>query len=116
MAFTYRLVRERSRVGIDPGGQAWLQVVYALNDHPPSGARQVLVPTLQKALEARGLRLIALDLFDEFVRLHLPLEASARDVEQALEEALRGLQPAPPLEIPREVEEQLGRYLSGSSR
>ncbi len=116
MAFTFALVRERSRVGIDPSGQTWLQIVYALNERPPTGTRQVLVPAIEKALEARGLRLIALDLFDEFVRLYLPVEAAAQDVEQALNEALRELESAPLLDIPTGAEEQLGRYLSESSR
>jgi len=112
----FRLVRERSRVRVEPGGEAALEVVYALDRRLPTGARQKLVPALSKALEERGLKLLALDIFDEFLRLSLPLEASAKAVEEALDRALRGLEPASAPEVPQGAEEQLERYLSESPR
>ncbi|OGF56546.1 MAG: hypothetical protein A2Z21_06195 [Candidatus Fraserbacteria bacterium RBG_16_55_9] len=117
MAFTYKLVRERCRVGVSPERKASLEIVYALSERLPIGTRQKLVPGLTKALANHNLQLLALDLFDEFVRLHLPLEAPAKVVETSFQKILHELETSESaLKIPRTAEDQLRRYLSESSR
>ncbi len=116
MALKYHLVRERCRVGVGPDG-ASLEIVYALNERHPMGTRQKMVPALKKALATHHLQLLALDLFDEFIRLHLPLEASARVVEASLESILRDLEELEtPMRVPPEAEGHLQQYLKESSR
>ncbi|MBI3659632.1 hypothetical protein HY230_04075 [Candidatus Acetothermia bacterium] len=116
MAITYKLVPERCRVRTEPDRKTWLQVVYALNTKPAIGTRQRLVPALKQALAAQKLELIALDLFDEFVKLHLPLEASAKTVEAALKEVLGKVEESTPAQVPKEAEEKLRQYLREGSR
>lgn len=117
MALKYHLVRERCRVGVGPEGKASLEIVYALNGRHPQGTRQKLVPALEKALAAHNLQLLALDLFDEFVRLHLPLNASARIVEASLATLVRDLEALEmPMRVPAEAEVHLQQYLKESSR
>jgi len=102
---------------MDPDGQASLVIVYALSDRPPVGTRQRLVPTLKQALANQHIKLLALDLFDEFIRIHIPLSASAKTVESCLERSLRELPEAGVARmIPENAEEQLRRYLKESSR
>lgn len=114
MAFRFQLIEERSRVLTDPDGTSWLAVVYALDPPLPPGTRQTLVPALRQKLEERGQKLLAVDLFDEFVRIHMPLDASAPEVEEALQGALNQIEPAPPPEVPKEAQEALERYLRES--
>jgi hypothetical protein len=116
MHYTYTLVRDRCRAGIDADGRTRLEIVYALNTQPPSGTRQRLVPALKAALLKKQLQLVALDIFDEYVRLHLPIEASAKEVEAALDEALASVEPARASHIPKEAAEQLREYLGGSGK
>lgn len=117
MDVTYKLVHERCRVGVSPDGKASLEVVYALSGRPPTGTRQTLVVALKKALAEHNLQLLALDLFDEFIRLHLPLDASANVVEPSLERILHELKASElTATTPRTAEDRLRRYLSESSR
>lgn len=108
------LVRERCRVVTQPDGQAWLEVVYQLEAPPPVGTRQQLVLALEKALRRQGLELRTLDLFDEYIRLRVPLATPAALVEATLEEVLRPLAPAAPLSPEEGAQTQLQRYLSES--
>lgn len=112
MALAYELILERSRVGVDPDGDAWLVVTYALSARPPSGTRQQVVPVLKADLKSRGSKLLALDIFDEFMRLHVPLDADRKDVEAALERALDAIEPSGEPEPPRDAETALQRYLT----
>lgn len=118
MAFAFQLVKERSGVRTDPDGTAWLAVVYALDPPLPSGARQKLVPALHRGLKQRDQELLAVDLFDEFIRIHVPLGASAPAVEEALREALAQIDFPPPPPSPSAVSEEargaLERYLQAS--
>lgn len=112
MTWSYELVPERSRVGVDPDGDAWLVVTYALSARPPSGTRQQIVPALKSDLKGRGLKLLALDIFDEYLRLHVPLEAARGDVEASLERALDAIQPSGEAEPPEDAATALKRYLT----
>ncbi|GEM_PF-3247042 len=118
MAFTLQLVEERSRVRTDSDGTSWLAVVYAVDPPLPAGTRQKLVPALRQGLAERGQKLLALDLFDEFVRVHVPLSTPAAAVEEALQEALAQVEPAPSPEAPQDAQAQeaLERYLRESRR
>jgi hypothetical protein len=81
----------------------------------PRGTRHTLVPALKHALASHQLKLLALDLFDEFIRVHMPLVASAKVVESCLETSLRELPEAGVARmIPGNAEEQLRRYLKQS--
>lgn len=111
MALNFEIIPERSRVGIEPDDTPRLEITYALEARPPSGTRQVLVPELKRALKQHDLELIALDLFDEFLRLHLPLRASREEVEAVLKEALNEVRPAATQQPPAEALEALERYL-----
>lgn len=116
MAYAFHLVKERSGVRTDPEGTAWLAVVYALDSPLPSGVRQKLVPALHRGLEERDQELLAVDLFDEFIRVHVPLDASAPAVEEALREALAqiDLPPSPPSAVSEEARGALERYFQAS--
>jgi len=116
MNYTFKLVRERCRVGLDADGRARLEVVYALNNRPPSGTRQRLVPALKDALTKQKTQFVALDIFDEYLRVHVPSDTSAKAVETALEEALKSIEASKSTQLPKEAEEQLRRFLSESSK
>ncbi len=111
MNLSYALIPERSRVGVDHDGGAWLIVTYALSRRPPSGTRQQVVPVLKAELKSRGSQLLALDLFDEYLRLHVPLDADRAAVEAGIERALGAIEPAAELEPPDGAESELSRYL-----
>lgn len=118
MALSFKLVRERSRVRVEPeDAGAHLEITYGLDEGLPAGIRKFLVPRLRSALEARGQKLLAVDLFDEFVRLHLPRDSSPQPVESALREAAEAaLQEASSPEAPAaDAEEHLRRYLHQST-
>lgn len=112
MNLSYDLVSERSRVGVDPDGGAWLVVTYALSERPPSGTRQQVVPVLKADLKSRGSQLLALDIFDEYLRLHVPLDAAREDVEASLERALDAIEPSGAPQPPEDAESALERYLT----
>jgi hypothetical protein len=114
MDISFKLVAERCRISHQAGAGDFLEIVYALSERAPVGSRQTLVLSLQNALSSRGLPLLALDLFDEFMRLKLPLEAPAEVVEAALGESLKQLDRGTIPKIPEEVGVQLRRYLSES--
>jgi hypothetical protein len=116
MPYIYRLVRERCRVGVDSDGRTRFEIVYALNDRPPSGTRQRLVPALKNALSKQKIKFIALDLFDEYLRLHLLTDSAAQAVEAALDEALQAIEASKAIHPPKEAEDQLRRYLSETSK
>lgn len=112
MNLSFELAPERSRVGVDPDGGAWLAVTYALSDRPPSGTRQQVVPVLKADLKSRGSKLLALDIFDEYLRLHVPLDAERTDVEASLARALDAIEPSGNPEPPDDAESTLRRYLT----
>lgn len=97
---------------MDPDGEAWLIVTYALSQRPPSGTRQQVVPVLKDELRSRDLKLLALDIFDEYLRLHVPVVSTRSDVEVALDRALALIEPAGDSEPPEEAESALERYLT----
>lgn len=88
MGYTFRLNSDRCRVGTDPQGASWIEVVYQLNRKAPSGLRHRLVPALENSLNTHQLRLISLDLFDEFVRVRVPSSTPAELVEVPLQDVL----------------------------
>ncbi|MFB6285360.1 MAG: hypothetical protein ABEK03_02115 [Candidatus Bipolaricaulia bacterium] len=111
MDLSYDLLPERSRVGVDHDGGAWLVVTYALSDRPPSGTRQQIVPVLKADLKSRGSQLLALDLFDEYLRLHVPIEVARGDVEASLQRALGAIEPAREHEPSEDAKAALSRFL-----
>jgi hypothetical protein len=114
MKVNFRLLRERCRVGSYPGTGHLLQVVYGL-DHPfPSGSRKVLAPELTESLAKQNIHLFALDLYDEMIRIQLPLSANAKVVERSLALAIASLPEASTVEASREDQQSLDRYFKES--
>ncbi len=115
MNMPFKLVPERCHISSQASAGDCLEVVYALTERAPKGARQTLVLSLQDALSNRGLRLLALDLFDEFMRLTIPLEAPANQVEAALRESLQQLDNVEDSIFSEEVGKHLHRFLDEST-
>lgn len=88
MQLLLRLVRERCRV--EQIADNWLNliVVYALELWIPPGIHSTFIALFQEALSHNGLRMYSIDIFDEMIKITLPLQSRARMVEQALSEAV----------------------------
>jgi len=73
-----------------------------------------LVPALEKNLSEHQLRLISLDLFDEFIRICIPSSTPVELVEAPLQQVLAQIEPTPQ-EMPSELARQhLADFKKGS--
>lgn len=116
MVYTFKLLQDRCRVTHKDDGRTWLDVVYVLNQRVPSGLRKVLVPALDKALAKQDLSLVALDLFDEFIRMSVPLETPAALVEKTLKDVLGAIKPTEPPAASKEAQQALKRYTAEATK
>lgn len=116
MAYTFKLQQDRCRVTHKDDGRTWLEVTYVLNRRAPSGLRKVLVPALDKALAKQDLSLVALDLFDEFVRMSVPIETPAALVEKTLKDVLGAIKPTESPAASKEAQQALQRYVGETTK
>lgn len=116
MGYTFKLVHDRCRATHKDDGRTWLEVTYVLNQRVPSGLRKALVPALDKALAKQDLSLVALDLFDEFIRMSVPIETPAALVEKTLRDVLGAVRPVEPIAPSKEAQQALKRYIGEATQ
>lgn len=110
-----KLVRDRCRIEQISDGQPTLIVVYALDRQLPSGVRSVFVPKFRELLAQDDHNMYSVDLFDEFIKIHLPLGSRVEIVEDALSEAVQKLENMEFPEKSRLEKPELNSYLEKSN-